>query len=347
MGRPKGSGKKSKPIAASNNPATSSLLESLKFLQPAIVKGGQPGQTHCQLANKTAVIFNGTQAIGCLIDTDISANPNLELLIAALSKCTAETQITQLDAGRLSIKSGRFQAYVPCIDGELLAPVIPATACAPCDDRVKASLAVVSGLVVENAPRIVEASIMLRAGSAVATDGKIMFEHWHGIDMPVMIIPKTSAAMLLKINKKLISFGVTPATDNANQFSSVTFYFDDNSWWRTQLYIEPYPDVDRILNTPSNQWPIPAGLWEGLETIKDFADDDFRVFLEGNSVRTHFEKEAGASCQIEGALPTIIVDYEYLMHFAPHVKTVDFMATEMLIVFQGENFRGVLAKIKA
>jgi hypothetical protein len=318
------------------------LLVALKFLEPVAAMIGAPYQTHCQIRNKTAMIFNGTTGIGVHIDNELTANPHLLLLISALSKCKKENmQMVQLEGNQLAIKSGTFQAYIPCLADELFAPVLPDVGQYSCSETVKKSLEVVAPIAQENAPRIMLASVVLRSGSAIATDGIIIFEHWHGVDMPQLVLPKISVAKLVKITKPIVSFGVSQ--HETGQFTSVTFWFNDGSWFKSQLYTETMPDFDRLLSTPVTPWPTPIGLWTALETVKDFTDDNGRVYLEGKTVRTHQEKTQGALYEIEGSLPTLIFDYEYLSMFAPHATHVDF--TGPGAVFQGPNFRGILARI--
>jgi len=116
---------------------------------------------------------------------------------------------------------------------------------------------------------------------------------------------------------------------------------------RTQLYVEPWPAIDKVLELPAKLWPIPAGLWDGLKNIADFVDDTNRVVLNQKTVRTHDNLEHGANFEIEGSLPeNLILNHELLSMFAPYAKMVDWNATPDMVKFQGDNFRGCLAKMK-
>jgi hypothetical protein len=335
MARPK---KTTKPAAAK-----SALLSALEFLAPAAASIGAPYQTHCQIKDHAAMIFNGTIAMGIMIAEDLVANPNLLLLIAALSKCKEETQIVQLDNNRLSIKSGKFNAYVPCVEPDTLAPVIPDRSAYPCNDAIKTSLKIVGDIAEEKSPRVITASVMLRTGSAIATNGHIIMEHWHGIDMPPLLLPKLAVTNLLKIDKKIVSFGVSMNTEQ--QFTSVTFWFADGSWFRTQLYTEKWPDVDKILNSPATLWPVPSGLWEALDAIKDFTGEENRVYCEGKTISTNDDLAVGANYEISGVMPKIIFNHKLLSMFAPYATQADFATEFDGAKFQGEGFRGALAKI--
>lgn len=338
-----------KPRVKKDNPATSSLLAALQFIEAASKEIGTPNETHCRLDANWAVIFNGIVGIGHKIDSDIRACPHLKTLITALTKCKDTVQITQLDNNRLSVKSGRFQAYVPCIDIEVLNPIVPDLPIAAIDDRVKVSLATVGVIAKENAQRVLLASVMLRSGSAIATDGVILMESWHGIDLPPLTLPKTFVTILSKIDKKLNSFGVH--CDELGNFNSATFYFEDGSWVKSQLYVEPWPhNLDSILNTQATLWPIPAGLPEAIETIAPFATEN-HVYFDTKHVRTNRSRDKGAICEIEGTLPlNIIFNMEYLKTILQHAKQVDWLSDadleKRMSIFYGDKFRALLMQIK-
>lgn len=330
-----------KPRAKKTETAVSGILNAVKFCEPASREVGQPNQTHIRLANHWAVASDGVVSMGCMIDTDLDACPHTHTLIAALSKCTDATQITQLGDNRLSVKSGRFAAMVPCLQSDLLAPAMPDPPCANVTPAVFNSLRIVGPIAQENAQRIMLASVMLRSGSAVATNGRIVIEHWHGVDLPPVLLPKAFITIISKIEKPPIYFGFTAG-------KSATFYFDDKSWIKSQLYAESWPDVDRVLNTPFNAWPIPGGLKDALDKICDLTDID-EFFTSPRAVRTHYSVEQGASCEIEGGLPDgLSLNLENVQLVLSHATIADFQAGEHKdrAVFQGANFRAVLSHNK-
>jgi hypothetical protein len=326
---------------AKANTPVSGLLDALRFCAPASKEIGQPNQTHIRLANHWAIAFDGIVAMGHKIDNDIEACPHTHTLITALSKCTEATQITQMGNNRLAIQSGRFRASVPCLRDDLLGPVAPDPPCANINPAVVHALRIVGVIAQENAQRIMLASAMLRSGSAVATDGSRLMEVWHGVDLPTIIIPKAFINVLQTIEKPAVHFGFGP--------TSATFYFDDGSWIRSQLYSEKWPDIDRVLNTPCNPWPVPEGLKEALATITDLAGEDARVYFGPKTVRTAQSPEIGASCELAGNLPDgLIFDIDYLEEQLAYAKTVDWSVGEQraMACFYGDNYRGMLMQVK-
>lgn len=327
-----------KPRANKANPATAPLLAALKFLEPAMSDTGQVNQTHCLLMNNWAVAFNGILTLATPIDTDIKACPNTLKLLNALSKCDDKTQITQL-ANTISIKSGRYSASIPCVDPELIVIEPPTPIMLAMTDDIRPALSIVGEIVSDTAPRMVFASVLLRNGSAVATDGNIIFEAWHGqyIPDPGVVFPKTFVTVLSKITKKIVGISATVTT--------ATVYFEDTSWLRTQLYTEQYPNVDRILNEAANLQPMPEGFFAALEKIEGQSDEG-RVYLGNLALQTHDTKEAGAVYEIDGIPSGICFDIDYLLMFKDRVTQVDWQGKgNTMAIFYGEKFRGMLMQI--
>ena len=127
-----------------------------------------------------------------------------------------------------SIKSNKFKVIVPCLNPYLLQGTQPNQPIVAIDDKLKIAIEAVSCLTTDNAQQVMFTSILLNGGSVIATDSKIIFEYWHGLNLPTnIVIPKKFVEALSKIKKKLKAFG--------NSQSSITLYFEDDSWIKTQL----------------------------------------------------------------------------------------------------------------
>ena len=112
----------------------SNLLNALKFLACVTEKEGAIHETHVLLRNSCAVAFNGILSAGIPISEDILCYPHNEFFIEALSKCDENFSLTQMDLNRLSIKSGKFKAIIPCIDPALAQFTNPDEISAPIND---------------------------------------------------------------------------------------------------------------------------------------------------------------------------------------------------------------------
>ena len=317
----------------------SGLLDALRFCKFVTKSEGPVCDTHILLANHQAIAFNGILAAGCKISEDIICAPNADLIVQALSKCGEQLSITQLDNGRLSIKSGKFKCLVPCIDAQLLTVAIPDAPLAIIDDRFKEAVEAVSVLANADAQSVVAASILMAGASVIATDRKMLMEAWHGIDMPYGIaLPKAFAVALTKIPKKLAKFGFSQ--------SSCTIYFEDESWLRTQFYAEPWPDIRGILDRKCNAWPLPNDFWKALDAIEPFAEEDC-VFFDTGIMRSHLSEGEGASYELYGIPKGPIFTIKQLNIIRPHVKQIDFIAqgmhTNTMCMWYGDRIRGAIA----
>lgn len=319
--------RKPRTTKASTNP----LLEALSFCGVALKDVGTERETHIALTNKWALANNGILAIGCPIPSVIEGCPNYSLLIAALSKCGDGYTI---DPSTFKISSNKFKAIIPTIDPVLITLPTLDPPIANINNEFRNGLTSVSMLANENAQNVVTASILMNGQSIVGTDRTIIIEYWHGCELPSgLALPKSFAVALSKINKNLKAFG---CSDN-----SVTIYFEDDSFIKTQLYSENWPDVNQLLNKGSNPLPIPKDLWEGLKNVESFSPDDL-VHFDTNCIRSHSSDGLGASFEVLGIPKGPIYAIKYLKIIESLAQSIDFFAGNATMFF-GSNVRGCLA----
>ncbi len=323
---------KSKPIASS------ALLDALRFVGSILKAEGNPNETHVLLKDGLATAFNSVLAAGCKILEELCAAPNSKLLIEALSKCGENLSITQIDQNKLSIKSDKFKAIIPCINPELLTVAIPDVSITSIDDKFKTAIEAVGVLANENANSVVAASILMNGQSVIATNRTVIFEAWHGINLPPgLALPKAIIQPLNNL-KKLSKFGFSK--------SSATFYFEDESWIRTQFYAEPWPNLKNILDGECNPFVLPIDFWKALEAVLPFSPDGL-VHFENNLMQSHSNKEAGASYEVAGLPKGPIFNAKQLLLIKPYAEKVDFFAQGQnkmtMLKFFGNQIRGAIA----
>lgn len=320
---------------------SNTFLDALKFCSLVVKDTGPPNETHVILNNNWVTAFNGILAVGCPIIEDIYACPHNQTLINALSKCGENLSITQLDNNRLSIKSNKFKAVVPCLEQSLLSISIPDQPIAVIDDRFKEALESVSGLITDDIYRVVTASILMNGSSIVSTTGTVIFEYWHGIDLPSRLaIPKAVIKPLVQCSKKLARFGFSQ--------SSVTFYYEDGSWLRSQLYADQWPDLRGILDGPVNLYPFPPDFFKAVEAVGDFSSDGLLYSREG-TLCSHPQEGAGAVYECSGLPGALTFSKRQMALIKPWAETVDFFAMSdniMCIKVFGKNIRGAISRIK-
>ena len=323
------------------NSGAASLIEALKFVALAQQKEGAPYQTHCIINGGRVGAFNGIFATGHLIEDDLSACPHTVKLLDALGKCGANLAITQLDSGRLSIKSDRFKALVPCVPFESLGFIEPDPPIASIDDRLKIGFDMVAPLLNESAQKAMLAAALLQSNSIVGTNGSLLIEFWHGIDLPPgLLIPKATMTAISKTGKKLSKFGYSA--------NSATFFFEDNSFIKSQLYSESYPDYTMLFHDNCNPWPLPEGFFEGIEKLNSLSDDKTVYFTNGSLAVKDAQKNESGSFEVQGLQDGLAFNMEYLLIAKPVFKKVDFEVSpgSTKAAFFGENVRGLLMGIR-
>lgn len=267
--------------------AAQGLVDALTFVEPAI-NDQQDYQQFVRFANKWAVAFDGSLAMGHPIEEELQLCPHLGRLKDAINKAGSTIAISATDNGRLSIAGDKLRAIVPCFPPENFPPVMPDVQCAVIDDRIKAGFDAVIKLAKDDAETVHEASVLLRANTIVGCNGQLALEYWHGIDLPPgLAIPQRAAKAVAKSKKPLVGFGFDQI-----RWASVTFYFEGGAWLKTQLFAEQWPDVDSILNAPAYPADVPAGLFEALDAITSFSEDG-GVHFDNDKLRSTYANVGG------------------------------------------------------
>jgi len=317
----------------------SKLLTALEFCGAVLSKEGTPYETHVGLQNKWAVAFNGIIAAGAPIDEGLTIYPHGQSIIEALSKCEEGFSLTQLDNGRLSIKSGKFKAVIPCLATDIMQDAIPDPMIASCSNAFKDAVEAVGVLANENAQHVLTASVLMNGASVISTNRVMIMEHWHGLDLPPNVpLPKEFVKALVSVKKNLVGFGFSNC--------SATFYFEDGCWLRTQLYSEQWPDVSRILELKGNLWSIDPNFFKALAAVAPFSEDGC-VYSDTNLLMSHAENN-GASYEVTGLPKGFVYPIKQLLMLKPFVKTIDYMAngvhdSSYCLVAYGDNSRAIIS----
>jgi hypothetical protein len=326
--------------------SAASLLEAIKFINEAQLKEGQPHQTHCLLSNKWAIAYNGTMLIGSKIEEEICACPHTETLLKALAQCGNTMHITQLASGRLSIKSDKLKALVPCYtEGDL--PTLhmqPDAPIAPIDDRLKKALEITASIPnYKKGERIFERSVLINGPTTVGTNGHVIIEYWHGIDLPPDVaLPLEACAAILSTEKKLAKFGYSG--------SSCTFWFEDESFIKTQLYVEKWPFYSQMFERRVSPWPLPPNFFEAVEALMPFTNEQGYLHFKKGIMQTAKYADEGSTYEVEGLPEGPVFDGKLLKLIQNYVEKIDFNSQHGELKYErafffGENLRGIICAI--
>jgi hypothetical protein len=326
---------KNKTLKKSKSPTSAALIEALKFVSLAQKKDGNPFQTHCLIANQTIVAYDGVLTAGVKIEEDLSVCVNTLKLIDALERCNKTVSITQVDMARLKVASGAFSAFVPCYH-EDMPLLVPDSPICDIDDRLKTGFDMIAHLSDDKEQKVVLSSILLKSGSMCSTDGACLLEYWHGIDLPELILPTSFISAIMKVKAPLAKFGYSG--------NSITFWYENGAWIKTQVYDEEWPPLDHILNQETKPLPLQKGFFEGVMALEAFAEGKEAakvIYFYENELRTSRTEGEGATYQVEGLPFGPAFSIKKLKRIQHCVKSVDWFSSTGAYFF-GDNLRGVL-----
>lgn len=312
-----------------------SLLNALKFLKPVQKKAGTTQQQYCMITGNWAAASDEVMTIGTKVEEELTVCPQTTQFETALKKTGDDLSITQLSETSLSVVSGAFKALVPCVPFNQLSITAPDEPCADIDDRIKEAFAMLAPLATDGAPNAAYACVMLQSGSAVATNGHVLAEYWHGIDLPPgLLVPKAAVMAIIKAGKPLARFGFSGP--------SATFWFDDDSFIKTQLYGERFPNYQTVFSKEDlNPWPVPDEFFTAVRSIEAFTRNGVVYFENGKIASNELENEASTYI-IEGLPEGMAFNAKYLLMVEKAFQNVDFDETANKAFFFGENVRGAI-----
>lgn len=319
------------------------MLSALKFVQGAVAKKEVvEGLTHFRIHNNVVKSYNGVMALCSPIAVDIDCTPLADPMIKAISNCDESVQLTLMSNGKLRIQSGKFRVAIPCT--ETVTPHVDAEGVLHEVDgaALMTAFATLQPFVSGDASRPWSNGILLKGQSAFATNNVIAAEYWVGSPLPIDCnIPRATINEMLRI--KMIPTHVQIAD------TSITFHYEENKWIRTNLIETGWPDLTRILDkgmSESVMRDVPGDLFEAIEIIKPFTDKNGRIYFEQSSVRTHYDKEEGASHFINDPSMQGVYRYEMFNLLKGVAKQADFTKWPDACPFTADRLRGVIIGIR-
>lgn len=318
------------------------MYKQLKFVQGAVAKKDfLPAMTHFAIENRTVRSYNGSLALCAPIELDITCKPKAASFVQAIANCKdGDTPVLAMTAaGRLSIKSGSFKAFIECVIEEETPHVLPEGERVDFNGAaVLKALEIIQNFIGEDASRPWCNGVLLRGECAYATNNVSVIEYWIGANMPITVnIPKVAVLEMLRINEPPTHAQVTP--------TSMTFHYSDGRWIRTQLLGLEWPDLTPILNRTATPLPVDDRLFVGLGMLKPFVDKSGRVFIENHVMSTTPEMTQGAHYDLPHD-PVFLFEGVYniqtLMLLEKIAQTVDLTAYPQPCLFFGDNLRGAI-----
>lgn len=316
------------------------MLKELKFVQGAVAKKDfLPAMTHFAIEKGTVRSYNGFLALCAPIAFDIDCKPKAGPLVQAINNCGDTIALSMTPAGRLSIRSGKFKAFIECVTEET-PHVRPEGERVDFDGAAMLSaLKTLQDFIGDDASRPWSTGVLFRGPSAYATNNIIVLEYWTGVHMPFVInIPRAAIKEMIRIDE--------PPTYAQVEKTSITFHYADQRWVRTQLLQTEWPDLSKLLDVPNDPKIVDEQLYEGLEAIRPFADKIGRVFIKDGVLSTTNEATEGAHFEVPGLQMNGIYAIEMLRLLKGVTTHIDFTTYPKPCLFFGDRLRGAIVGMK-
>lgn len=318
------------------------LLEKLKFVQGSVAKKDfAPELNHFYLGNGTIKGYNGKISLCAPLDIDIEAAPKAIPFIKAIQACKDEVNLRMTPAGRLTVESGRFKAFIDCVELTAFPEV------GPTGDHVdipEGFLQVVKTLfpfTAEDASRPWARGILFWDHFAYATNNIIVIEHRLPAAFPLAInVPRMALAEVLRIGRDPISLQV--------EANSCSFHYDDGSWLYTLTSSVQWPNVEQVLTASSGDpQPFPTDFFSAVEEALPFAEKVQALYLTEGQLATDKEMGgAGAVIQVPELTATGCFNGGQLMKLKGVATAIDWSKYPKPCPFVGEDLRGAIAGMR-
>jgi len=316
------------------------MLKAIKFVQGAVAaKDYLPELTHFRIENNHIRGFNGVMSLSSPIDLDLQISPKAVPFIKAIQTCKDTIQLHLTPTGKLSIRSGKFKAFIDCLP-ELFPDIQPTGQEVHLPVGILKILKKLLPFIAEDASRPWARGILFRGQSAFATNNVVLVEHWLGGSFPIEInIPRSAVVELIRINEEPEYLQVAE--------DSCTFHFKGNRWLRTATCSIAWPEaVSQLLSTNLTPIKVPEGLWSAIEGIMPFTDDLGRVFMAPGIVTTNLSESEGASMEVAGLTHPACFHGKYLLLLKGIAETISFEQAPNPCPFYGKDLRGIIVGMR-
>ena len=315
------------------------MLKALKFVQGAVAsKDFVPELMHFKIENGTIRGYNGMMGLCCPIDLDLNVSPKATSFIKAIQTCKDTVQLHMTPAGRLSVKSGKFKAFIECSQ-EAFPDAPPEGVEFALNGGLLGVLKLLAPFIAEDASRPWARGILLRGQSAFATNNICVVECWLNAPAPVEInIPRAAVLELIRIGEEPSKVQMTE--------TSATFHFSGNRWLRTQTYSTAWPDLGKILDRENKAQGVPKTLFEAVTDLAPFVDDLGRIFFTKDVVSTGQDDGTGASVEVDGIPEGGCYHFKQLLLLEKVAQTVDFESYPAPSIFYGDGIRGAIVGMR-
>lgn len=328
------------------------MLDALKFVKGCVSrKDIVPVLTHFSIHEGLLKGHNGIVTLCAPIPLLIDCQPKAVPFTKAIEICEgleATPTLSLTAAGRLTVVAGKFKVHIECSPDDY-PDIHPEGQRIELEKGVFDAFKTLAPLIAEDASRPWARGILLRNGSAYATNNVVIGQYWTAIQLPFdMNVPDECVKEVLRVKKD-------PVAISANE-RSITFHYDDGRWIKSQLLTTAWPNVSPVLDRPCEPAPIPSDFFDILGRLAPYCDPVRKVHIRGNTLATHVQEGIGASMVVDDEVWSVergTYNLDLLRGLDGLVATIDFSLYPAPALFFGpitdagyNVFRGAIVGMK-
>lgn len=293
---------------------------------------------YCIFTPGWLVGYDSVVAAGFRVAEDLfGIAPHTETLKHAVGRAGDPYSLT-VHADKLTVRGTAVKADVPLCSPASIPNAQPDPQRFEVTEALREAVVDVSRVTRARHERVIAASVLLKADSAVGTDGGTILEAWHGLHLPGRwLLPTEFAVALSAVKYKPTHLGWSDET--------FTVWYGSNVWLRTNLYEDSYPDTDIMYAKMTADTPemrrVPVNMLLALDTLKPFLADNTITLWQGG-----FNTQAdgsGASYTFEHHLPPEprVLPYDGMRQAGLHGEWIGFCKAGFY--WYGPRLRGISA----
>jgi len=317
------------------------MLEALRFIQGGIAKKDftNQGLTHVRIGGGAVYAYNGQLSLQHPIDTTIEASPKGDSFLRAIRACSEEVTLSMTAGGKLTVKSGRYRAYVEQTVNSIQALMPEGNYYQVDPARFLKGLKQLRPFISEDASRRWSTGIKLDGIHMLATNNSIIVRKNLLTEIPFSIIlPEDTVDELIRINEPVEWIQIS------EKRNKVAFHYQKDKWLCSLLFVGDWPDINRILDKQSNQKPVPDGFFQAINQLRTMSTGDDIIFEDGRIALC-----SGLNVNAEADFPVLAgpkFNLGYLLKLENVIHTIDFYAYPAGCLFTGDDLDGAIMGLR-
>lgn len=319
------------------------MLAELKFAQGAIKRNGiSPELEYYQIKNGRVIGYNGHMALSSPIPLDIEAKPKADLFYKALDACGESITIDTTAGGRLHIQSGRFSAYVPCIDKDVY-EIVPKGVLHESPPGMAQAFRRMLPFISEDASRPWAMGLLVDNGCLTATNNIVIVQEWVQHKLPTFNCPRYAVAEIARIGRDPVGIQISDG--------AVVFHYGDGAWLYAQTLATEWPveQMNHILSAPADLQPLVPGFFSAVDELAPFILDGHYsgIYFHADAMTSATSgAEEGARIEIAGINEGPIFHAKALQLLSGLVEAIDWSLYPKPCLFSGKNIRGAIIGLR-